>query len=81
MALVVWPRVQADHQREVTMSERDAASETTEPEIYITVQRLIKGQRVHTIRRFDLLTYKQARWPGMFLEVEINGMLSEVGYE
>jgi hypothetical protein len=55
-------------------------SETTEPQIFITVQRMINGQRVHTVREVSLLTWMQARYPGGFVESEINAMLKEVAH-
>lgn len=54
--------------------------QTTEPEIFITVKRVVNGQRVQTIRQFSLLTFLNARFPGSAIEVEINAMLKEVGH-
>lgn len=53
---------------------------TTEPQIFITVQRLINGQPTHTIREFSLLTYLRAKHPGAIVASEINAMLREVHY-
>lgn len=54
---------------------------TTEPQIFITVQRYIGGQQVHTIREFSLMTYLRAKYPGEALVSEINAMLREVHYD
>lgn len=59
----------------------DTKSETTEPRIFITVQRLIDGQPTQVGREISLLTYQTARFPGGILTAEINNMLTEIGYQ
>jgi hypothetical protein len=53
--------------------------ETTEPRIFIVVERLVVGQRVTTRREVDLLLWLTKR-PFHMLDVEIDAMLREVFY-
>lgn len=53
--------------------------ETTEPRIFIVVERLVVGQRVTTRREVDLTLWLTKR-PETMLGVEINAMLREVFY-
>jgi hypothetical protein len=56
-----------------------AKGETTDPRIFITVQRLVAGQQVVTRREIDLTLWLTKR-PFHMLDVEIDAMLREVFY-
>jgi hypothetical protein len=53
--------------------------ETSEPRIFIVVERLVVGQRVKTWREIDLTLWLTKRSETM-LGVEIDAMLQEVFY-
>lgn len=54
--------------------------ETAEPRIFITVLRMVDGKQLATTKEISLLTFLRARFPGGFLEAEINHALAEIGY-
>jgi hypothetical protein len=52
--------------------------ETTEPRIFVKVQRMVNGHNVYAVREISLLIWRSARVPGSIVAAEIDAMLREV---
>lgn len=56
-------------------------TQTTEPEIFITVQRWIEGHQVLTQRKISFELWRQGEIDGRMFDAEVNAMLKEVHYD